>query len=65
MENLCNNQVTKKEVEIIYYNREYNDYLHNQQLVKDLTTYISQLLSNNKDIKIVEVPLKESKWKSY
>jgi len=61
MENLCNNQVTKKEVEIIYYNREYNDYLHNQQLVKDLTTYISQLLSNNKDIKIVEVPLKESK----
>ena len=52
-----------KEIEIIYYNREYNDYIHNQRLVRDLALLISQLLSSNKDIKIVEVPslVKESK----
>ena len=59
--------MNNKEIEIIYYNRVYNDYIHNQQLVSDLGLLISQLLSNNKDIKIVEVPspLKEGKWKSY
>lgn len=55
--------MNNKEIEIIYYNREYNDYMHNQQLVRDLELLISQLLSNNKDIKILEVPspLKESR----
>lgn len=55
--------MNNKEIEIIYYNREYNDYLHNQQVVIDLGLLISQLLRNNKDIKIVEVPspLKEGK----
>jgi len=58
--------MNKKKIAIIYYNREYNDYLYNQQLVKDLALLVSQLLSNNKDIKIMEVPpLKDIKWKSY
>ena len=48
--------MNKKKIAIIYYNREYNDYLYNQQLVKDLALLVSQLLSNNKDIKIMEVP---------
>lgn len=62
--NLFNPQVDrkKKEVDIIYYNSTYNDYLHNQILVKDLPLLISQILGNGKNVLVLEVPsnLKDS-----
>lgn len=58
MENLIGN----KDIEIIYYNREYNDYLYKNCVINDLNSFISQLISTNKCIMLLEVQQrKESK----